>query len=331
MRALLCLPLLLLAGTSLEGRQPGVVDQAITAAPVALDPADPARRQIGALRYLGGWVLSSRDARFGGISSLSFDGRGFLGITDNGSAIRFALHDGRIRDAVIGDLPGGPGAFLLKHDRDSEAHVVAPDGRHVWVAFERANAIWRYDGALTHAEAHVAPAAMAGWPVNGGAEAMVRFPDGRLLVLSESAEGPVAGSRDALIFDGDPTEPGPPPLRFGYIPPEGYAATSAERLPDGRLLILNRRFTVTEGVSAILTIVDPGLIRAGAAVKGEELARLAAPLTVDNMEGMVVLRQAGRTVVWLVSDDNFLPIQRTLLLSFALDAPAPDMKKPGAR
>ncbi|MBT3627577.1 MAG: esterase-like activity of phytase family protein, partial [Rhodospirillaceae bacterium] len=43
------------------------------------------------------------------------------------------------------------------------------------------------------------------------------------------------------------------------------------------------------------------------------------PLTVDNMEGIAVRRDgAGHTLVYLVSDDNFSVLQRTLLLMFEL-------------
>ena len=51
---------------------------------------------------------------------------------------------------------------------------------------------------------------------------------------------------------------------------------------------------------------------------GREIARLAPPLTIDNMEGVSVTVENGRNIVWLVSDDNFFPLQRTLLLKFAL-------------
>jgi hypothetical protein len=37
------------------------------------------------------------------------------------------------------------------------------------------------------------------------------------------------------------------------------------------------------------------------------------------MEALSVTRELGRTIVWIASDDNFSPLQRTLLLKFALD------------
>ena len=50
-----------------------------------------------------------------------------------------------------------------------------------------------------------------------------------------------------------------------------------------------------------------------------EIARLAAPLVHDNFEGIATRRDGqGRTLVYLISDDNFHILQRTLLLMFEL-------------
>lgn len=43
---------------------------------------------------------------------------------------------------------------------------------------------------------------------------------------------------------------------------------------------------------------------------------------IDNMEGLSVHRTAtGEIVLTLISDDNFSPVQRTLLLQFTLADP----------
>jgi hypothetical protein len=44
---------------------------------------------------------------------------------------------------------------------------------------------------------------------------------------------------------------------------------------------------------------------------------------IDNMEGLAVHRDAqGRTILTLISDDNYSILQRTLLLEFALEPQA---------
>ena len=51
----------------------------------------------------------------------------------------------------------------------------------------------------------------------------------------------------------------------------------------------------------------------------EELARLASPYAVDNLEGLAATRGArGETLLWLISDDNFNPLQRNILMLFEL-------------
>ncbi len=62
------------------------------------------------------------------------------------------------------------------------------------------------------------------------------------------------------------------------------------------------------------------MIVPGARLDGAVVAVLRPPLTVDNLEGVAVRRgAAGGTLIYLVSDDNFNPLQRTLLLLFALE------------
>ena len=90
-------------------------------------------------------------------------------------------------------------------------------------------------------------------------------------------------------------------------------------LPDGRLLILNRRFGWLGGMSAGWRWRKRPRCAPARPSRRGEIAALAAPLTVDNMEALSVTRERGRTIVWLASDDNFMPLQRTLLLEFALE------------
>ncbi|WP_050805405.1 esterase-like activity of phytase family protein [Sphingomonas sp. KC8] len=286
---------------------------AIVARAVPLDRDDPARVRVGGLTYMGGWVLTSAHRRFGGLSSLTVDEGGLLGLSDKGGVFRLIAQHGRPPAGHgVGVLPDGPMA-----GRDSESAVRGPDGT-LWVGFEGVNAIWRYDTALSRTTGHVAPPAMADWPRNGGPEAMVRLPDGRFLIFSEDGDGGSLGCHAALIFRGDPVEGGAAE-RFCYRPPAGYVITDAVLLPDGRLLALNRRYTLLDGVSAVLSIIDRHAIRAGAKVESREIARLTPPLTVDNMEALAVTQENGRTILWIASDDNFSRAQRTLLLRFRLD------------
>jgi hypothetical protein len=272
--------------------------------PVALDPGDPARRRVGGLVFRRGWVLTSDDPGFGGISSMHVEHGAVLALADTGTVFRFALPVRAGAETVrIAPLDAGPGAGRRKAARDSESLAVAGDD--AWIGFEGANAIWRYRRADGRARAGAAPAAMRAWPGNAGPIAEDRN-DGR------------AFSR-ALLFDGDPTAPGTRAAALRYRRVPGARPTDAAQLPDGRLLILNRHFAWLSGASATLMIADPAGLRPGGTIEGHTLAVLAPPLTVDNMEALSVSCAGGRTIVYLGSDNNMAPIQRTLFLEFALD------------
>lgn len=283
--------------------------------PVALNPDDPAAGQVGRLRYLGGWALASDDVRFGGVSAIHVEGGAVTALSDVGMVMRFAL-PGAGREAPIrfDPLAEGPGPRTRKSNRDSEAMLI--DGPQLWVAFERHNMVWRYDRASLRALESAQPAPMRRWRGNSGPESLVRLADGRFLVLAEGRDDGDPYS-EAVLFAGDPALPGTPAARLRYRRQDGYRATDAALLPDGRILILNRRFAWLR-FSARLVVADPAGLVEGGTIEGAEVATLAAPLTVDNMEALSVTIENGRTIVWIASDDNLTPMQRTLLLKFEL-------------
>lgn len=290
----------------------------LVAEPVPLDRADPARRRIGPLLFLEGWRISSRDVRFGGISAMHVENGTVRAVSDAGSLFAFPVPTTRAGplQVRIERIAEGPGSGRRKSDRDGESFAVA--GGSAWIAFEGRNEIWRYRLRDWRADAHSRPAAMEDWPSMRGPEAMARLQDGRFLVL---AEGPEAedGTTPVLLFAGDPAEPGTPSLRLRYRPPPGFRATDAALLPDGRLLVLNRRFRLLSGFTAALAVADISALGAGGTITPGVIARLEDSLTVDNMEALSVTREGGRTILWIASDDNYTPIlQRTLLMKFAL-------------
>jgi len=289
----------------------------VVATAIPLDPSTPERRRFGRLRYVGGWHLTSRQRNFGGYSALHGDGRHFLTIADTGQYLLFTMERGQIVRTRFGDLPGFPGPTGNKRDRDAESMTVGPEG-DVWVGFEYRNAVMRYSGDLSTVLSTGWPPAMANWARNSGAEAMVRLEGGRFVIFAEG-KMIAPGVKAALMFPGDPTQSRNRPFQFGYRPPKGYVPSDAALLPDGRIIVLNRRFGLLDGFSAALTIVDPAAIAPGAKVAGEALGEFAPPLNIDNMEGITATQEGGRTMLWLISDDNQVPIERTLLLKFQLD------------
>lgn len=294
----------------------------ITAHRVSLDQTDLARIQTGALTWLGGVRLTSDDSAFGGFSAMLLDGDRFTLLSDYSNLVQFRLGtDWQPYEITFGDLPGGPGTGWTKYERDAESMTADLASGHVWVGFEWANSIWRFDRALTRPEAHARPPAMRRWPTGAGPEAMLRLRDGNFLVLSEDAhpgDDEASPARRGLRFAGDPTDPRLKPMPFLYVPPAGYDPVDMAELPDGRVLVLNRRFSVPELFTAKLTLIDPQGLRPDQTLQGRELATLAPPLLHDNYEALAIAQEGADTIVWIASDDNGEVWEQTLLLKFKL-------------
>ena len=297
----------------------------LSADPVSLHAEDDSVDRVGALRYLGGFRLRSPDAAFGGLSGLDIspDGARVRFVSDAGYWVRAALRhapDGRlagIGGAEIGRLiapDGRPVARKSEADAESLARL---DGG-IAVAFERDHRIWLYRGSpnpfLSKPVAVDPPPELRGAPANKGAEAFAVLPDGRPVIIAEDfpPDGPVTYG---WIRTGGGWQ------RFDYERTGLFVPTGAAVLPDGDLLVLERRFTYIGGVASRLARVPRSSLKPGALVRGRELARLEPPFVVDNFEGVAVRRdERGRTLIYLVSDDNFNVLQRTLLLLFAVAA-----------
>jgi len=284
-----------------------------------LDAADPERTRVGRLEWRGGVSLSSSDPRFGGLSSLRVapDGIGFTAISDEGWRV-----DGRMvydpQGRLVGvekvtlvpllSRRGRPLPELGKHESDAESLVRDADGTLV-IGFEGDHRIVRYPPGGAAPSLVAPPPGLQRAPVNGGLETLVRLRDGRLLAITEELKveggvrGWLGGGKDGW-------------QSFAWATSEGFVPTDATQLPSGELLVLERRFPP---VGARLRLVPATSIKAGGLLDGTQVAHLEGSLQVDNMEGIDARRgPAGETLIWLISDDNYSFLQRTLLLMFRL-------------
>ena len=236
-------------------------------------------------RNLSAWRLSAPDRRFGGLSALALEKDELIALTDSGVVVRFAppRADGRLRIALH-DLPGGPGTPLGKWARDSESLLADPRGRGWWVAFENRHSLWLFDRAFSKT-LEERPLDVD-WSTNRGGEAIVAGETG-IMVLPENGGQAVGGA---------------------MIAPRGTA--DASRLADGRLVLLIRRISVRGFRNQLW-------ISAGA---GKPARRIALDVgMLDNMEGIAAAPLPdGGTRLWIVSDDNFRPWMRTLLVALDL-------------
>lgn len=293
----------------------------LTVTPVPLDTADPAQATVGGLTYLGGVRLRSRDPSFGGVSGVWVEpaGRRLVAVTDQGAwftAVVAYDEAGRLSglgDTAITPMQGIDDLPLLPPWSDAESIAVA--GGRLYVAFERQNRLYRYGPpdapwSLTP-EWLPLPDEIAAGPRNGGMEALTDLGDGRLLVFAEEirrGEGLAAW----ILDDGVAAE-------LTLASEGGFLPTGAATLPNGDVLLLERRFSFLGGFAARLRRIPRAEIAPGATLTGREIATLAPPLTTDNFEAIsVVPLSDGSSLVFLLSDDNFSALQRTLLLLFRL-------------
>ena len=281
---------------------------AVAAAPVPLNPADPAQERIGDFRYAGGLVLSSADtARFHGLSDMAIrKGVDLTAVSDEGDLLKARLvldKAGRLvglEGARISALSGLDGKPLQgKLESDSEGMALLANG-DMLISFEQRHRIWLYpaDGAPPRE----APAPDASFPANGGMEALGPAPD--LGPDAYLAGGEVSGQTWTCRLSAGCTA-GPVIAK----PPE-YGLVALTRLPEGRTAWLLRAWDPVRGNRVTLTIQDAH----GAEVGRLELAR---PLTIDNFEAIAAVpAKSGAVRFYLLSDDNFQSSQRTLLLAF---------------
>lgn len=313
--------LLVLSGTSARA-EPAILSV------VPLAPADLGR--VGSdLEVVAGFVLASDDRRFGGLSGLAVadDGRTLFAVSDRGAAIRLGLEFGGAGGVApvtlaISPLPGDTGQPLSGRNADAESLRILDGVAHV--GFEQDHRILRYPdgpgGFPGGAGVRISlPDAIGDLEANGGLEAFTRLADGRLLLLAEGHNPNGADHRAWLCCGG-----GAASHEFAISWPGPYVPTDAATLRSGDVLVLLRHFTPIDGVSAKLLKLPARLFagapqRIDAGREGIALLNLAPPQAVDNMEGLAILeRPNGKTLVFLVSDDNFSALQRTLLLVYRL-------------
>lgn len=291
--------------------------------PIALDADDPDRTKVGHLVWRGGVAISDSDKRFGGLSALqvSPDGAHFVALSDRGHWVvgELLYRNGLLRDVrdirlfPIRDPNGHP---LAGKEADAESLAMMPDGGFV-VAFERHHRLWRYDGARTFMNAAPvpvsAPDGVRDLARNGGIEALTRLCDGRLLAVAEKnvrrGEGVKGWLKSAKGWEA-----------LTYRTTAGLRPTGAATLPNCDIVFVERSFSILAGLDIRVTRVPARAIKPDAILEPEVLAQISTPLTIDNFEGIATRRAAdGRTLIYLVSDDNFSNAQRTLLVMFELE------------
>lgn len=251
------------------------------------------------------WQDGSRD--FGGLSGLelSRDGLRFLVVSDRASIFSGAFARdtrGAVVSATIEDarkLVDGSGIPLAGKAVDSEGLALLADGT-IAISFEGSHRLtFRSDPAAPESTASPPPG-VAEWRRNQALEALAAAPDGSLWAFTEGKIGDrhmIVRFRDGAWLS---------PL---WLSAEGaWRPVGADFGPDGRLYLLQRDFWPLVGfMSRVLRfdVSDGGL-------SNPQILLESRAGEFDNLEALAAWQDGeGAIRLTLVSDDNFLPVQRT--------------------
>ncbi|HBM87026.1 MAG TPA: hypothetical protein DD437_00620 [Rhodobiaceae bacterium] len=301
----------------------------INANPIAWNPENPKDTQAGSLTYIGGLELASSHPDFGGLSGLIVgkSGDALIAVTDQGNWFTANIQADGDRptgfdDALLAPILDASGAQLSgKRNTDAESLTVAfgadPRNSPTLVGFERNHRLQSHD--LTSLGFEASATLIEDFGVfdnlenNGGLEAIAYLPDGSLLALSEKTfdeDGHIIGAR--LTADSAT------PVRLKQHLP--YQLTDIDVLANGDLITLERHYSALAGVSMMMRRIPADTLETKDPLDGKVLVEANHTRSIDNMEGLSVRQDDdGRTLLYVVSDDNFNSVQRTLLLVFALE------------
>lgn len=268
------------------------------------------------LEYVGTYVWSSDQDSFGGFSGIeiSRDGSAFHALSDRshlywGSIDRDS--QGIVRGMNIAgyaNLKDSKGMLLKPgYMGDSEGLAVADDGT-IWVSFEGFDRVASYATPDANAGLQRRPPRLPGMGVNSGIEALAIRDDGTLFAVPErsGAEGrafPVLTYRDQQWG------------RAGEIRRDPrWLPVGADFGPDGWYYLLERDFLGVLGFASRvrrMQMTDDG-------PRDEEILLETGYMQYDNLEGLSVWHDGQGIRLTMISDDNFLFVQRTELVEYRL-------------
>jgi hypothetical protein len=305
-RSCICLVTLvcsLLAGAGRAGQLP--------------DPADGDVVLYHGARRAGGIEITTRANRFGGISGMRGLGKDtLLLLSDRGRLYTAQLQrapNGALRAATIALVPDATGLA------EADAESLAFDGKD-WLVSDEAT------GRLLHIAptADGLPGAVGEWgPVqpklapsitNQAVESLTLLPSGALLAIHEASPNS-DGRHPAFIGHEGVWQAAEYSTEAPFVP------TDATPLPGGGLAVVERTVSLLRGFQCRVRIVPSAAIKPGARFSGTLVAWFRAGPWADNCEGIHAQPQAdGAVELLIVSDNNFSPMQRTILMQLLLPA-----------
>lgn len=268
----------------------------------------------GPARFISSYILKASPDWFGGFSSISLGsgGKEIIMLTDRSHMLtgQIARKDGKLDDVqfethTLLRNANGKSMAVWRDSIDSEGLAVGKNGE-LFISFEGQARVSRYVTPDSKAEDLPRPIAFKKLRENKALEGLAIDENGYLYTLPESSPG---AEHPVWKWDGHAWQ-----HPFSVPKQKGYLAVGLDIGPDGRFYLLERKFVLI-GFQSRLRRWDFST----AGLSNETLLLTTSIGTHANLEGLSVWRENdGSLRATMVSDDNFMPYQRSELVEYHL-------------
>ncbi len=239
-------------------------------------------------------------------------------ITDQGDLAEVALDynaAGNLSDARLVEIRGVIGAGGRGSDSAIESVARMPDGGWL-VAFERNHRLMKFPRSLEPLQSVpqllTTPIGLERARSTRGIEAASATDDRQILLISEDL--PTSpGYTFAWLGDGSSWTP----MTYALYPP--FKPVGASMMPNGDIMVIERRGTPQSPAGTRFARINKRLLRPGAPIQTNEIARLEPPYVTENFEALATISGLqGQTLIFVASDNEFSASRPTMLLAFEL-------------
>mgnify|MGYP001431013669 CR=1 FL=1 len=268
------------------------------------------------LEQVGFLNIDRNEKDYGGFSGLVISNEGTEALVVTDKSFFFVLELRRDENEILtgysvirkGRILSSKGEHLNGRNTDSESIVIDKNNNY-YISFESNHRIMMHakvEGKGVFVPKHPMFRKLS---VNKGIEALAIDADNRLIAIPEK---PPSGISDIPIFrlQNDKWEI----IKYVKIN-DNFLVTDAEILPEGLLLILERKFSWTQGFKTRFRLISLDKFDN----KEPVTIFTSTANQFDNLEGVTLWRDKnGEMRILTVSDDNFHPLQQSEIREFFL-------------